>query len=295
MLGSSILGFHTRFHCNNFIESVDRFLEARIDRETSTVASGGHYTAVRHYPISIEWPPRWLEGQSTIREAEASVRKELGIKPHVKIGIGVDRLDYTKGILERFRAVERLLELEPKWRDQFSFVQIASPSRSAIEQYRDFEKLVREEADRINLKFGNASYRPIVLSARHHSPFEVFRHFRAANLCFVSSLHDGMNLVAKEFVSARDDERGVLLLSQFTGAARELPEALIVNPYDVDQCAAALKVALLMKPAEQRDRMRSMRNFVQEFNVYRWAGRMLIDAARMRQKKLFQDKLRFGA
>ncbi|HEY8278120.1 MAG TPA: trehalose-6-phosphate synthase [Bdellovibrionota bacterium] len=295
MLGSSILGFHTRFHCNNFIDSVDRFREARIDRETSDIASGGHFTAVRHYPISIEWPPRWLEGQDPIRECRRKVREEAGIAKSVKLGIGVDRLDYTKGILERFQAVERLLDLQPEWRGMFSFLQIASPSRSVIEQYREFERQVREEADRINLKFGNASYRPIILRAEHHTPFDVFRHFRAADLCFVSSLHDGMNLVAKEFVSAREDEQGVLILSQFTGASRELPEALIINPYDVDQCAAALKMALTMSPREQQERMRSMRSYLKEFNVYRWAGRMLIDAARMRQKNKFQDKLRFGA
>ncbi|MGZ3700760.1 MAG: alpha,alpha-trehalose-phosphate synthase (UDP-forming) [Bdellovibrionota bacterium] len=295
MLGSSILGFHTRFHCNNFLDSVDRYCETRIDRETSTISAGGTLTAVRHYPISIEWPARWLEQQPPVREARRQVLEELSIKPDTRIGIGVDRLDYTKGILERFRAVERFLELEPEWRNKFTFVQIASPSRSAIERYQEFERQVREETDRINLRFGNASYRPIVLCASHHKPFEVFRHFRAADLCFVSSLHDGMNLVAKEFVASRDDERGVLLLSQFTGAARELPEALIVNPYDTDQCAAALLAALRMSPQEQRERMRSMRNFVKEFNVYRWAGRMLIDAARMRQKNRFQDKLRLGA
>jgi len=295
MLGASILGFHTRFHCNNFLDSVDRFREARIDRETSTVASGGHFTAVHHYPISIEWPPRWLEGQPSVREARRQVQNELGIRPDVRIGVGVDRLDYTKGILERFRAVERLLDLEPAWRERFSFVQIASPSRSSIDHYRDFERMVREETDRINLRFGNASYRPIILRVEHHTPFDVFRHFRASDVCVVSSLHDGMNLVAKEFVASRDDERGVLVLSEFTGASRELPEALIVNPYDIDQCAAALKLALTMDPAEQQARMRSMRNYEREFNVYRWAGRMLLDAARMRQKNKFQDKLRFGA
>lgn len=294
MLGSSILGFHTRFHCNNFIDSVDRFREARIDRETSTISSGGIFTAVRHYPISIEWPPRWLEGQSSVRDARRSVREQLSLPADIALGVGVDRLDYTKGILERFRAVERLLDLQPEWRNKFSFVQIASPSRSVIDHYKDFDRMVRSETDRINLKYGNASYKPIILLAEHHSPFDVFRFFRAADLCFVSSLHDGMNLVAKEFISAREDERGVLILSQFAGASRELPESLIVNPYDTDQCAAALKVALTMDAAEQSARMRSMRNYVKEFNVYRWAGRMLIDAARMRQKNKFRDKLRYG-
>ncbi len=294
MLGSSILGFHTRFHCNNFIDTVDRFMETRIDRETSTIASGGHYTAVRNYPISIEWPPRWLEGQPPIPQCQRQVRQELQIAPEVKLGVGVDRLDYTKGILERFLAVERLLELSPEFLGRFSFLQIASPSRSSIEHYKQFDQAVRQEAERINKRFGSSTYLPIHLLVEHHSPQDVFRLFRASDLCFVSSLHDGMNLVAKEFVAAREDEQGVLILSQFTGASRELPEALIVNPYDIDQCAAALQIALEMPVREQRHRMRSMRAYVAEFNVYRWAGRILIDAARMRQQHRFRERPRLG-
>ncbi|MGE3263583.1 MAG: trehalose-6-phosphate synthase [Bacteriovoracia bacterium] len=299
MLGSSILGFHTRFHCNNFIDTVDRFLEARIDRETNTIASGGQLTAVRNYPISIEWPSQWSENQEAISTCRRLVREKIGIAADIKIGIGVDRLDYTKGILERFMAVERLLELSPSWRGRFSFVQIASPSRGIIEHYKHFDEAVRAEATRINQRFGKDNYQPIHLLVEHHTPFDVFQHFRAADLCFVSSLHDGMNLVAKEFVAARDDEQGVLILSQFTGASRELPEALIVNPYNIDECAAALHVALEMSARDQRERMRSMRNFIREFNVFRWAGRMLIDAARMRQRNRFQARFRpkdfFGA
>jgi trehalose 6-phosphate synthase len=290
LLGSSILGFHTRFHCNNFIDTVDRFMETRIDRENNTITVGGHSTAVRNYPISIEWPSRWNEGQPPISVCRRTVREQLGIKPDVKLGIGVDRLDYTKGILERFSAVERLLELNPEWQERFSFVQIASPSRGVIDHYRHFDQAVRDEAARINQRFGAEGYQPIHLLVEHHTPVDVFRHFRAADLCFVSSLHDGMNLVAKEFVAARDDEQGVLILSQFTGASRELPEALIVNPYDIDQCAAALMLALEMTARDQRERMRSMRNLVREFNVYRWAGRMLLDAARMRHKNKFHER-----
>lgn len=289
MLGSDILGFHTRFHCNNFIDTVDRFMETRIDRETNTITSGQNATAVRQYPISIEWPSQWLEGQPPVEECRRIVKENLRIDADVKIAIGVDRLDYTKGILERFLAVERLLELEPTRQGKFSFVQIASPSRSSIEHYKQFDQHVRDEADRINSRFGSGTYLPIHLLLEHHTPKDVFLHFRAADLCVVTSLHDGMNLVAKEFIAAREDEKGVLVLSQFTGASRELPEALIVNPYDIDQCAAAMEIGLEMSLAEQTERMRSMRNFVKEFNVYRWAGRMLIDAARMRQKNRFRD------
>jgi trehalose 6-phosphate synthase len=204
--------------------------------------------------------------------------------PDRLVGIGVDRLDYTKGILERFHAVERLFELQPEWIGKFTFIQIAAPSRSLIDQYQLFAGQVRALAEQINKRFGREGYRPICLRAQHHEPPETFEYYRAADVCVVSSLHDGMNLVAKEFVAARDDEQGVLILSQFAGAARELPEALVINPYHIDQFAAALHVALNMPPAEQRARMRSMRGLIQEFNVYRWAGRMLMDAARMRQR-----------
>jgi len=284
MLGSSILGFHTRFHVNNFVDTVDRELEARVDRETLTVSYGGRTTAVKRYPISIEWPPAEAAHWPSVAECRTAVRARYAIADDVALGVGVDRMDYTKGILERFRAVERLLELEAQWLGRFTFVQVCAPTRSRIEEYQAFETRVRALAERINARFARGAWSPIVLRVEHAEPPEVYEHFRAAELCFVSSLHDGMNLVAKEFVAARDDERGVLILSQFTGAARELPEALVVNPYDTDQCAAALHLALTMPAGEQRDRMHLMRGLVREFNVYRWAGRMLLDAATMRRR-----------
>ncbi|HVF62798.1 MAG TPA: trehalose-6-phosphate synthase [Casimicrobiaceae bacterium] len=284
MLGSSILGFHTQFHCNNFLDTVDRMLEARVDRETFTVTFRGRRTVVHRYPISIEWPPDPALRQKSVADARSDVRTRLALPPDHALGVGVERLDYTKGILERFRAVGRLLELEPQWIGRFTFLQIAAPTRGMINDYRDYATRVREVVDEINGRFPNAAHPPIVLVMEHHEAPSVYEHFRAADVCFVSSLHDGMNLIAKEFVSSRDDERGVLLLSQFAGASRELPEALIVNPYDADECAAALHLALTMPADEQRARMRLMRGLVAEFNVYRWAGRMLIDAAAMRQR-----------
>ena len=293
LLGSSILGFHTQFHCNNFVDTVDRTIEARVDRESFTVSLGGKLTAVRRYPISIAWPPEPEMVAKPIDQCRAEIRRTEGLPAEQMIGVGVDRLDYTKGITERFRAVERLLESKPEWIGRFSFVQIAAPSRSGIDEYQHHEAQVRALATRINERFGvgrRDSPPPIILKVEHHEPHEVYAYYRAAELCFVSSLHDGMNLVTKEFVAARDDERGVLILSQFTGAARELPEAVIVNPYDADQCAAALHVALTMPAAEQRDRMRLMRGLVREFNVYRWAGRMLLDAATMRRRDRLTEK-----
>jgi len=292
LLGSSILGFHTQFHCNNFFDTVDRYLEARVDRETFTISYGGEPTEVHRYPISIEWPLKGLASQPPVAECRRTVREQLGLAPDAKLGVGVDRLDYTKGILERFAAIERFLELEPAWVGRLSFLQIAAPSRSSIDEYQSLDARVRAAAQRINDRFASPGCPPIILKIEHHDAERVYTHYRAADFCFVSSLHDGMNLVAKEFVATREDERGVLILSQFAGAARELPEALVVNPYDTEQCAAAVRDALAMPPDEQRARMRSMRALLMEFNVYRWAGRMLLDAARMRNRRRLPARVR---
>ncbi len=291
LLGSSIIGFHTRQHDINFVGTVERFLECRVDRASWTISYQGELCAVNHYPISIEFPGRLLRQAKSVQDAHTAIRKEYDLTEDTLLGIGVDRLDYTKGIAEKFLAVERLLELHPEWIGKFTFVQIAAPSRSSIESYRELATEVRAVADRVNQRFGSAQYKPVILNTQHCEVQEVLEHYRAAELCFVNSLHDGMNLVAKEFVAARDDEQGVLLLSKFTGAARELPEALIVNPYHLDQCAMALHTALVMSAEEQRDRMRSLRGVLYEFNVYRWAGRMLMDAARMRQRSRFLSRV----
>jgi trehalose 6-phosphate synthase len=284
LLGSSILGFHTQFHCNNFVDTVDRLLEARVDRDVFSVSYRGKPTAVKRYPISVEWPPQPSLLAKPVEQCRADVRERHGLPADHRIGVGVDRLDYTKGIEERLRAVERLLEMQPDWVGRFTFIQVAAPTRTIIDQYQDYEARVRAMAARINDRFAHAAHPPIILQVQHHEPQEIYEYYRAADLCVVSSLHDGMNLVAKEFVSARDDERGVLILSRFTGAAREMPEALVVNPYDTDQCAAAIHMALQMPEPEQRARIRLMRSLLRDLNVYRWAGRMLTDAAGLRRR-----------
>lgn len=284
LLGSTIIGFHTRFHRNNFLDSVSNTLEARVDRELSTVSYGRQVTAIKRYPISIEWPPEALAGVPDIAECRRRVAERHGFASGLRIGIGVDRMDYTKGILERMQAVERLLELEPEWRGRYTFVQIAAPTRSSIDEYQGFEQRLRALVDDINTRYADGTWCPIVLLVQHHEPSAVYEYYRAADVCVISSLHDGMNLVAKEFIAARSDEQGVVILSRFTGAARELPEALLINPYDIDQCARALHRALTMPAREQRHRMQLMRGLVKEFNVYRWAGRMLLDAASVRER-----------
>src|SRR5262249_62327156 len=255
------------------------------DRDQNAVVATRQMTLVRPYPISVEWPSRWNTNLPDAAACRASVLSEFQLPSDTQIGVGVDGLDYTKGIEERLLAVERLLERCPEHRGRFAFVQVAAPSRTVIERYRRLNEAVDEMAARINERFGDGSYRPIILLRAHQEPPTVFRYYRAADLCYVSSLHDGMNLVAKEFVAARDDEQGVLVLSHFTGAARELTEALIVNPYDLEEASSALAEALRMSPAEKRDRMRAMRALLAELNIYRWAGRMLEDAARLRRRE----------
>jgi trehalose 6-phosphate synthase len=289
LLGSSIIGFHTQFHCNNFFETVDRFIESRIDREHSTVTLGGHETMVRPYPISIEWPPKALLGQPDVETARRRVRERLDLPADARLAVGIERFDYTKGILDRMKAIDILLSTQPEWKGRFTFIQVAAPTRSKLANYSNLQTEALALADEINARHGSAGYTPVRLLIRHHEPTEVFELFRAADLCIVSSLHDGMNLVAKEFVAARDDEQGVLILSSFTGASREMSEALIVNPYDGLEMARALDRALRMPAGEQAERIHVMRQQVREQNVYRWAGRMLIDAAKIRQRRRILD------
>ncbi|WP_052162290.1 trehalose-6-phosphate synthase [Aquabacterium sp. NJ1] len=294
LLGSTILGFHTRYHCQNFLESVDRFMESRISREDDSVIFQGQRTKVRDYPISIHWTPPPDNAQALKMQARSAVRMRHGLPSEHELGIGVDRLDYTKGIVERLLAVEHLLETRPEWVGRFTFIQIAAPTRSTLEAYRRLDASVREHASRINDHFTRlapGSPPPIILLIEHHDNRAVTEHYRAADLAMVTSLHDGMNLVAKEFVAARDTEDGVLILSRFAGAASELYEALVVNPYHIGQTTDALHRALTMSRAEQQERMRAMRQRLVDFNIYRWAGRMLLDAADERQRIRVQNRI----
>ncbi len=285
LLGSSILGFHTQFHCNNFFDAADRFIESRIDRENSSIWLRCAETLVRPYPISIEWPPRALIGQPPAAQCRANVRARFGLDEDVRIAVGVERFDYTKGILDRMRAVDDLLTQSPQWLGKFVLIQVAAPTRSKLEAYAALQQEAEQLANRINAAYARDGWKPIHLVVRHHEPDEVFELFRAADVCVVSSLHDGMNLVAKEYVAARDDGRGVLILSSFAGAAFELPEALIVNPYDTHGMAQAYDRALRMSPDEQAERMQVMVEQISARNVYRWAAQMLLDAAWLRKRE----------
>ncbi len=295
MLSADILGFHTRYHCQNFLETVDRFVECQIDHEQMTVTLQGRVCRVAAYPISIEWPPRWLKSMPDVATCRGSVRERYRIGADVVIGLGVERWDFTKGIIERFHALEALLDKNPRHRGRLSLLQVAAPSRSTLPAYQSLQEQTYAEVQRINTKFGEGGWLPIVLIDQHQEPQQVFELYRAADFCLVNSLHDGMNLVAKEFVASRDDEDGVLILSTFAGASRELVEAVLINPFDVNETADAMEIAMRMGRDERRDRMSLMRRTVKENNVYRWAGRMLMDAARIRQRQSLPSvKKRYG-
>jgi trehalose 6-phosphate synthase len=289
LLAADILGFHTRYHCQNFLATVDRFMECQIDHEHMTVTLRGHVCYVVPYPISIEWPPRWLDGLGDVAAARSEIQRRHGLATSTRIALGVERWDFTKGIIERVQALEVLFDSHPEWRGKLSLLQIAAPSRSRLPAYQSLQQHTLAEVARVNARFATAGWQPIVLIAEHQEPREVFRLYRAADFCLVNSLHDGMNLVAKEFVSARDDLDGVLILSTFAGASRELIEAIPVNPFDVRETATAMVTALTMGRAERLERMRLMRRTVKENNVFRWAGRMLTDLATIRQRQMLSS------
>ena len=282
LLGADLVGFHIQSHCNNFLQSADRVLESRINWEHFSVQRLNHTTTVRPFPISVNLtslPPD--ASDESARDARSAILKDLDLEA-IFLGVGVDRMDYTKGILERFLAVERFLEKHPRYQGQFSFIQIGAPTRSHLKRYHDLEAEIEAESGRINWRFQRDKWRPIVLLKRQHSHDEIQPYYRAADLCLVTSLHDGMNLVAKEFVAARNDESGVLVLSIFTGAARELRDALQVNPYDIDQTAEAIRAALEMEPDEKQSRMQHMRRAVREHNIYEWAGSLIAELCEVR-------------
>ena len=278
MLGNDLLGFHLRFHCQNFLDTVDRLLEAKVDRERQEITRGGKATSVRPFPISIDFEEHTAVARSaeTGREMERW-RRRLGLRDEL-VGIGIDRLDYTKGICERLQALDRFLAKYPRYHERLTFVQIGVPSRSEIPEYELLEKRVEAMVSEINRKYRKwpaRSWRPIIFLKRHFPQHSLTALHRLANFCIVSSLHDGMNLVAKEYVASRFDEDGALILSDFAGASRELTDALVVNPFSEEESVEAIRQALEMPEEERKKRMQKMRAVVAENNVYRWAGKII--------------------
>jgi trehalose 6-phosphate synthase len=288
LLGNDLLSFHIQYHCNNFLETVDCGLESRVDWERFAVTRRGKTTCVRPQPISID-PDLPTPSSEEARREERRLRRRFGVGDRPLL-VGVDRVDYTKGIPERFRAVDRLLTLHPELKRKFHFVQVGAPSRVHIPAYRRLNEEVRALVEEINWRHGDATWRPIVYVNEHQEASELYPLYRSAAACVVSSLHDGMNLVAKEFVAARTDLLGVLVLSRFAGAAEELNEALLINPYGVDEFAEALRLALAMPEAEQGRRMRLLRQQVADNNIYRWAGMLLSEAGKLAGARGWDDR-----
>jgi alpha,alpha-trehalose-phosphate synthase [UDP-forming] len=281
LLGADLIGFHIQAHCNNFLDTVDRAVESRIEWERFAVSRRDHYTLVRPFPISIPIDRNEESGDESPYIERSAILAKLGVQASL-VGVGVDRIDYTKGIPERFRGIETFLEKYPAFRGEFTFIQIGSPSRTEIGSYQNLMQEVRREAERINRRFQSSDWKPIVLLDHQHSHEEILPYYRAADLCMVTSLHDGMNLVAKEFVASRADHLGVLILSRFTGASHELTDALVVNPYDTEELADSIHRALQMSPEERRRRMQRMRAIILERNIYRWAGDLIGELCEIR-------------
>jgi trehalose 6-phosphate synthase len=273
MLGADLIGFHTQYHCNHFLETVNNALESRVLWENFSVKMGGRTTYIKPFPISIAF---------TLKDFDIDLPKikpyqlltEYGLKAQF-IGIGVDRIDYTKGIVEKFLSVERFLEKNPSFVGKFTFIQIGAPSRTQLKSYSDTVSAVENETNRINLRFKSKNWKAIILLKRHHSHEEIAPFYSSADFCMITSLHDGMNLVAKEFVASRHQNDGSLILSRFAGASQELQGAIIINPYDIEKSADAIKQALEMTKEEQNQRMTQMRLVIVRHNIYSWAATLL--------------------
>jgi trehalose 6-phosphate synthase len=275
LLGNDLLGFHIRYHCMNFLDTVDRMIEARIDHERFEIIKDGRSTRVRPFPISIDFEDTNVRSQSQEVNGEMQrLSKALGLRGQV-VGLGIDRIDYTKGIPERFRALDLFFEKYPQYKGKVTFVQAGPLSRINIQQYKDLNEEISRLMVDINFKHGQGRWKPIQLVRSHFGKKELMALYRLADFCIVSSLHDGMNLVAKEYVASRADNTGVLILSQFTGASRELDSALLINPYDIDDLAENIRLAVEMSQEEEQKRMGKLREAVRTNNIYRWTGKIL--------------------
>ncbi|MBN1335136.1 MAG: trehalose-6-phosphate synthase [Deltaproteobacteria bacterium] len=281
LLGNDILGFHIRYHGINFLQTVDRFLEVRTDWENMSATKDGRETLVRAYPISIDFERiQELATSREVRERAEALRRDPRFEG-MRVAVGVERMDYTKGIVERLEAVDLLLERHPEYRRRFVLLQLGPISRIKIDKYKEYNDLVYRTIVRVNDRWGDADWQPVHLRTVLLDLAEIVSYFQASDLCIVNAIHDGMNLVAKEYVASRTDEDGVLILSRFTGSSRELKEALLVHPYDIDELADALHRALCLDPGEKAARMRRMREVVRRNNVYRWAGTIVQDMRRL--------------
>ncbi|MDR1990500.1 MAG: trehalose-6-phosphate synthase [Acidobacteriaceae bacterium] len=281
LLASDVIGVQTDEDRFNFLACIESFVDAQVDYTMHTVRYRDHRTAVRVCPVGVDPANHAARSAPPVHVCRAMLRRDLSVADHALVGIGIDRLDYTKGIQQKFLAVERLLERHPDLPGRFVFLQVAEPSRDCLPAYQQAREEIVATRDRVNARFGTATYQPIHLREHHHDAADVYALYRAADFCFVGSLHDGMNLVAKEFVAARTDEQGVLVLSETAGAAHQLRAALLVNPRAIDQSANALAQAIAMSTAEQMKRMRLLRANVTTYDARWWAEHLVTETLGM--------------
>jgi len=282
LLANDVLGFHIRYHCENFLDTVDKTLEARIDRERYSIIHKGHETLIRAFPISVDYNALSERSDTPeIEEAMGGLIDEYSLNDLDYLIFGLDRIDYTKGILERIRAIDKLLEKHPEYKGKIAFIQMGDLSRIHLQQYKDLNDELNAVVEEINWKYSTEDWAPIIMVRRHLTFRDILAFYRLANICVVSSLHDGMNIVAKEFISSRIDNDGVLLLSRFTGAARELPDAIDINPYDVDEFADKIRYAIEMPKDERKRRMSALRAIVEDKNIYKWAGSIISEFGKL--------------
>ena len=280
MLGCDILGFHVQYHCNNFLDTVNRLIEARVDTEKFSVVRSNKETLVRAFPISVSNSP----GEDTSAR-RAEIIREFGLEDKI-IAVSVERIDYTKGIAERIHAIDRFFEKYPDYKGKIVFVQLAAPSRTHIKRYHDLMAEIDEIVEKVNWKYSDGAWKPILYLKKHFSLEEIKPYYELADICIVSSLHDGMNLVAKEYIVSKKYSQGALILSRFTGAARELIDALLVNPYSTEEFAVAIRDAIEMPEEEKKRRMETMYKTVSENNVYRWAGAIVNELTSIKKNSL---------
>jgi len=285
LLANDLLGFHIRYHCDNFMETIDREIESKIDRERFSIVRSGHETLIRPYPISIDFEGLNEASRSPASASNIETLKEEFSLFGMKVLLGLDRIDYTKGIPERLLAIDRLLEKHPELKEKIVFLQMGEISRLHIPKYKTLNDDLNRIVEEINWRHSTDTWKPVVLVRRHLSFHELVAFYRLGDLCIVSSLHDGMNLVAKEFLSARSDEGGMLVLSQFTGAARELTDAILINPYDREQFSDGIYQALTLTEEERCKRIKKLREVIQNNNIYRWAGKILSELLKFEFKE----------
>jgi trehalose 6-phosphate synthase len=270
MLACDLIGFHVQNHCNNFLDTANRLIECRVDTEKFSVIRASKETLVRAFPISVDG--YFGNNDSLVNEAAITeIKKDYELEGKI-VALGIDRIDYTKGIVERILAIDRFLEKYPEYKRKFVFIQLAAPSRTHIKRYHELMGEIDELVEKKNWKHSEGGWKPIIYLKKHFSPEEITPYFALADLCIVSSLHDGMNLVAKEYVASKNDLSGSLILSRFTGAAKELTDAVLINPYSIEEFSDAIKSAIEMPREDKRKRMANMRKIISENNIYRWAG-----------------------